>query len=84
MTTDANVKTGEIVPYELAVDGSTITEADWAVSTGAAITGQVDLSASSTVLVSFPVAGKYKLIGTMSLANGAKLVGVMNIIVSNP
>ena len=83
MTNDT-AKTGEVVPYQLPVTGSTITNADWVVTGGATITTQVDLPASSTVLVSFPAAGKYKLTGTITCANGACLIGVITIVVQNP
>jgi hypothetical protein len=83
MTLDT-AKTGEIIPYELDADGSTISDAQWTVSAGASITAQVDLPASSTVLVSFPVAGKFKIVGTITFLNGAKLIGVTNVTVSNP
>ena len=83
MTADSR-NVGEVWAYTLPVlaNTSTITTATWTLTTGAKIQSQVDVDTSSTVLVSFPAAGTYKLTGTVTLASGVVAVRPITIRVS--
>ncbi len=83
MTQDT-AKKGETIAYQVDVDGSTISSAAWDVTTGATKGTVTTLATSSSVLVSFPALGSYKIQATLTLANGEHLISTVTVKVQEP